>query len=147
MTMHAESPPPTDSALAHATFIISSEDAHPDTWTAFFGIFPSRTITKGKPYLLPSGRLSSRPGKLNLWALESKTAVQSDRLEPHLRYLIERLSLPREGLLERIEQADARMRFFCYWDNENADRVPHVSDATRQLIESVGAVIEIDEYR
>ncbi|MDN7519900.1 DUF4279 domain-containing protein [Burkholderia sp. AU45251] len=128
-------------------FIISSEDAHSDTWTAFFGIFPSRTVTKGKPYLLPCGRLSSRPGRLNLRALESRAAVQSDRLEPHLRYLIERLSLPREGLLERIERAGARMRFFCYWDNENGDRVPHVSDATRKIIESVGAVIEIDEYR
>lgn len=147
MTMHPESPTPTDSALAHATFIVSSEGAHPDTWTAFFGIFPSRTITKGKPYLLPSGRLSSRPGKLNLWALESKAAVQSDCLEPHLRYLIERLSLPREGLLERVERAGARMRFFCYWDNEKGNRVPHVLDATRQLIESVGGVIEIDEYR
>lgn len=39
------------------------------------------------------------------------------------------------------------MRFFCYWDNEKGDRVPYVSDTTRQLIESVGAVIEIDEYR
>lgn len=145
--MHPDSPTSPESALAHATFIISSEGTHPDTWTTFFGIFPSRTITRGKPYLLPSGRLSSKPGKLNLWALESKAAVHSDRLEPHLRYLIERLALPREGLRERIEKAGARMRFFCYWDNETGSRVPYVSDATRRLIESLGGVVEIDEYR
>ncbi|MFC4709023.1 MULTISPECIES: DUF4279 domain-containing protein [Paraburkholderia] len=145
--MHPDSPTPPENTLAYATFIISSEDTHPDTWTGFFGIFPSRTITRGQPYQLPSGRLSSRPGKLNLWALESKAAVHSDRLEPHLRYLLERLKLPREGLRERIEKAGAQMRFFCYWDNEMGNRVPYVSDATRQLIESLGGVVEIDEYR
>ncbi len=147
MTMHADSPTPPENTLAHATFIISSEDTHPDTWTAFFGVFPTRTITRGKPYVLPSGRLSTRPGKLNLWALESKAVVDSDRLEPHLRYLIDRLSLPRDGLRERIEKAGARMRFFCYWDNETGDRVPYVSADTRKLIESIGGVVEIDEYR
>ncbi|WP_448168471.1 DUF4279 domain-containing protein [Burkholderia ambifaria] len=145
--MHPDSLAPADNILAYATFIISSEDVHPDTWTALFGVFPSRTITRGKPYLLPSGRLGSRPGKLNLWALESKPAVHSDRLEPHLRYLIDRLSLPRDDLRERIERADARMRFFCYWDNETGNRVPYVSEATRKLIESIGGVLEIDEYR
>ncbi|WP_323123718.1 DUF4279 domain-containing protein [Burkholderia alba] len=145
--MHPDSPTPPENALAYATFIISSEQTPPDTWTAYFGVFPSRTITRGKPYQLPSGRLSSKPGKLNLWALESKAAVHSDRLEPHLRYLIDRLSLPREDLWKRIRQVDARMRFLCYWDNETGERVPYVSDTTRQLIESFGAVVEIDEYR
>jgi hypothetical protein len=134
-------------ALAHATFIISCEGIPPSTWSDYFEVLPSRTITKGMPYLLPSGRLSDQLGKLDLWALESKSAVCSDQLEPHLRYLVERLGLPRADLRERVERAGARMRFFCYWFNEKGDRVPDVPEDIKAMMEALGGTIEIDEYR
>ncbi|KVT50354.1 hypothetical protein WK53_10815 [Burkholderia ubonensis] len=134
-------------ALAYATFIISSDGTAPEVWTDYFEVSPSRTITKGQPYVLPSGRLSDRPGKLDLWALESKSAVQSDQLEPHLRYLVERLALPRIGLRELVERAGARMRFFCYWFNEMGDRIPDVPEDVRVMINALGGIIEIGEYR
>jgi len=136
-----------DHAIAHATFIVSCDYAPPETWTQYFGIPPSRVISKGERYFLPSGRLSDRPGKLNLWALESKSSIQSDNLEPHLRYLIRCLSLPRADLRERAEYFGARMRLLCYWDNEAGDRVPDVPQDICRLCESQGINIDIDEYR
>ncbi|WP_235442751.1 DUF4279 domain-containing protein [Caballeronia mineralivorans] len=133
--------------LTHATFIISSDGTAPEVWTDYFGVSPSRTITKGQPYLLPSGRLSERLGKLDLWALESKPAAHGDQLEPHLRYLIERLALPRTGLRELVERLGARMRFFCYWSNESGDRVPDVPEDIKAMMKALGGTIEIDEYR
>lgn len=73
--------------------------------------------------------------------------MQSDALEPHLRYLINRLALPRADLRERLERAGVEMRFFCYWDNETGDRVPDVPDDIRTMMESLGGIVEIDEYR
>ncbi|MGF6972348.1 hypothetical protein QFZ94_000775 [Paraburkholderia sp. JPY465] len=86
-------------------------------------------------------------GKLELWALESKAVVRSDQLEPHLRYLIERLGLPRADLRAHVERADARMRFFCYWSNEDGDRIPDVPEDIKTMMEALGGTIEIDEYR
>ncbi|MDW9231381.1 hypothetical protein C7S15_5926 [Burkholderia cepacia] len=40
-----------------------------------------------------------------------------------------------------------RVRVRCYWDNESGERVPDVPDDIRALIESIGGVVEIDEYR
>jgi hypothetical protein len=96
---------------------------------------------------LPSGKLSPRPGKLGLWGACSKSAVYTDTLEPHLRYLIRRLGLPRDDLRERVQHAGAQMRFLCYWFNEAGDRVPDIAHDIREMMESLGGAIEIDEYR
>ncbi len=79
--------------------------------------------------------------------MRSSESVHSDQLEPHLRYLIKRLALPRDGLRELIESAGARVRFFCYWANYTGDRVPDVPNDVRALMESLGGVVDIDEYR
>ena len=134
--------------LAQATFIISSDGTPPEFWSAYFGVSPTRTITKGQPYVLPSGRLSNLPGTLDLWALESdSTTIHSDQLEPHLRYLVGRLALPRPDLRGVIERTGAKMRFLCYWDNESGDRTPDVPEDIRVMMESLGGSVEIDEYR
>ncbi|MEX3895324.1 hypothetical protein [Paraburkholderia sp. BR10954] len=77
----------------------------------------------------------------------SKGHVQSDLLAPHLRYLVERLALPRLDLPELLKRTGAQMRFFCYWDNESGDRVPDVPDDIRTMMEAMGGTVEIDEYR
>jgi hypothetical protein len=134
-------------ALAHATFIISGDSVNPEFWTSYFGVQPSRVITKGQPFQLPSGKLSSRPGKLGLWALESKAAVSSDCLGPHLQYITNYLGLPRADLRELVRRQGGKMAMWCYWMNETGDRVPDVPDDIRAMIESIGGTIEIDEYR
>jgi Domain of unknown function (DUF4279) len=136
-----------DHALAHATFIISGDAVEPDFWTKYFGVQPDSTITKGKPFLYPSGKLSSRPGKLGLWSVQSEGAVRSDQLAPHLRYLIQMLKLPRGGLRDLVCRDGVKMSLWCYWDNETGDRIPDVPDDIRAMMESLGGVIEIDEYR
>lgn len=134
-------------ALAHATFIISGASVQPDFWTLYFGVQPDREIEKGQPFKLPSGDLSPRAGKLGLWAVESKAAVQSDQLGPHLKYLFDRLGLPRADLRELAAARDAKMALWCYWTNETGDRVPDVSSDVREMMEALGGTVEIDEYR
>ncbi|MDR3389070.1 MULTISPECIES: hypothetical protein [Paraburkholderia] len=148
MTTHPDQTPKVRAhALAHATFIISGDVVVPDFWTEYFGIPPDSTITKGKPFLYPSGKLSTRPGKLGLWAVKSESAVCSDHLTPHLRYLTDRLLLPRAGLRDLVCHDEAKMSFWCYWQNETGDRVPDVPDDIRAMMEEMGGTIEIDEYR
>jgi hypothetical protein len=134
-------------ALAHATFIISGESVSPEFWSAYFDVQPDREITKGQSLRLPSGKPSTRPGKLGLWAVESKAAVHSNHLGPHLKYLTARLGLPRADLRELAQAQGAKVALWCYWSNETGDRVPDVPDDTRAMMKALGGTIEIDEYR
>lgn len=136
-----------DHALAHATFILSGEAVEPDSWTEYFGVQPDSTIIRGKPFLYPSGKLSSCLGKLGLWSVQSEGAVHSDQLTPHLRYLVQILKLPRDGLCGLVCRDGVKMSLWCYWDNQSSDRVPDVPDDIRTMMESMGGIIEIDEYR
>ncbi|WP_244848147.1 DUF4279 domain-containing protein [Caballeronia sp. SL2Y3] len=137
----------TDYQLAHATFHVMDDSLVPAFWTDYFGVRPDTAITKGEFFTTPSGRLSRSPGRVGLWGAESKSFVHSDVLEPHLRFLIERLNLTRSGLRETLEQKGVKARFWCYWDNEGGGRVPEVPDDIRAMMESLGGTIEIDEYR
>ncbi|MDH6148518.1 MULTISPECIES: DUF4279 domain-containing protein [Paraburkholderia] len=133
--------------LAHATFYINGDAVSPDFWTDYFGVTPSRSRTKGEPYLYPSGKLSDHPAKRGSWAVESERAVQSNLLEPHLRYLIKTLALPRHGLRDLVCRDGVAMSIWCYWMNETGDRMPDVPDDIRAMMEAMGGTIEIDEYR
>lgn len=133
--------------LTHASFTLYQDAEPPEFWTKYFGVSPSRAGAKGQPRLMPSGRLSSFPWRQGVWSLCSNEAVASDELTPHLRYLVERLALPRADLPELLRRTNARMRFFCYWDNETGDRVPDVPDNIRAMMEAMGGTVEIDEYR
>ncbi|WP_429319599.1 DUF4279 domain-containing protein [Paraburkholderia sp. GAS448] len=133
--------------LAHASFSIAGDHVSPEFWTRYFGVVPDVAHTKGDPIVDRNGQPRGIERRTGVWGVRSKSAVQSDRLEPHLRYLIERLALPRADLPELLRRGNARMRFFCYWDNETGDRVPDVPDDIRQMMESLGGVVEIDEYR
>ncbi|PRY03817.1 DUF4279 domain-containing protein [Paraburkholderia sp. BL25I1N1] len=134
-------------ALAHATFIISGDSVSPEFWTSYFSVQPSRAITKGQRYQLPSGKLSPRPGKFGLWAVESKAAVRSNYLGPHLQYLKNYLFLPRDDLHELVRKQGGKMAVWCYWMNETGDRTPDVPADIRAMMEAMGGTIEIDEYR
>ena len=137
----------THHQLAHATFHVMGDSVVPAFWTAYFGVQPDTAISKGKPFTTPSGRPSRAPGRVGLWGVDSQKFVQSDLLEPHLRYLIERLNLTRAGLPELLSSKGAKARFWCYWDNERGDRVPYVPRDIKTLIQTLGGTVEIDEYR
>ncbi|WP_134165783.1 hypothetical protein [Paraburkholderia caballeronis] len=61
-----------------------------------------------------------------------------------MQYLV---GLPRADLPDLLNKQAARMRFFCYWDNETGDRVPDVPADIRAMMDSLGGTVEIDEYR
>jgi hypothetical protein len=144
---HNDESSDTPSALAHATFIISGVAVSPEFWTSYFAVQPDRVINKGQRFQLPSGNLSSRRGKLGLWAAESRVAIRSDTLSSHLQYLKDHLGLPRADLRELLQRQDAKLELWCYWMNETGDRVPDVPYDIRTMIEAMGGAIEIDEYR
>ncbi|PLZ02571.1 hypothetical protein CY652_10710 [Burkholderia sp. WAC0059] len=137
----------TDRQLAHATFHVMGDSVVPAFWTDYFDVKPDTAITKGEPFITPSGRISRTPGRVRLWGFGSKPFVHSDALEPHLRYLTDRLNLTRPGLRELLEREGVKARFWCYWDNATGDRVPDVPDDIRAMMEFLGGVVEIDEYR
>jgi len=133
--------------LSYASFTISGDNVVPEFWTGYFGVQPDMAVTKGQLFTTSAGRSSRIPGRTGVWGLRSKSIISSDDLEPHLRYLIERLALPRANLRQLVERADARMRFFCYWDNESGDRTPDIPEDIKTMMDSLGGTIEIDEYR
>jgi len=133
--------------LAHASFTISGDRVLPEFWTEYFGVVPDTAISKGDPVADPTGQGRILTRRTGVWGVRSKSAIRSDLLEPHLRYLIERLALPRLDLRELVARVDAKMRFFCYWHNATGDRIPDVPDDIRAMMESMDGVIEIDEYR
>lgn len=134
-------------ALANATLIVSGPTVLPAFWTAFFGVKPSRTSTKGERFELPSGRMSPRPAQLGLWAFSSGPGTRSDFLAPHLIFLQSRLSLPRRDARALLEAQGATIALWCYWCNPSGDRVPDIPPFAREMMEAMGGTIEIDEYR
>jgi len=90
--------------LAHATFHVMGDSLVPTFWTEYFGVQPDTAIAKGEYFTTPSGRISRMPGTSGLWGLRSETFVQSNALEPHLRYLADRLDLTRPGLRDLLER-------------------------------------------
>ncbi|EEA01638.1 conserved hypothetical protein [Burkholderia sp. H160] len=136
----------TNHLLAYATFHVMGDAVVPAFWTEYFGLSPDTAISKGEPFLTPSGRLAG-PGRVGLWALSSKRFVHSDDLTPHLRYLTQTLNLGRGDLLRVVADKRVRLRFFCYWNNRSGDRVPDIPQDIRTMMDALGGTIEIDEYR
>ncbi|KXV13249.1 hypothetical protein CR51_05395 [Caballeronia megalochromosomata] len=134
-------------ALASASFTITGDRVSPDWWTQYFGVQPDIAVTKGDPLADKTGQGRTLLRRTGVWGIDSEKAVRGDQLEPHLRYLVERLALPRPDLKASIERVGAKVRFFCYWVNESGDRVPDVPDDIRAMMEWIGGTVEIDEYR
>jgi hypothetical protein len=133
--------------LAYASFTIYQDAEPPEFWTGYFAVAPSRAGVKGQPRMMPSGRMASHPWRQGIWSVSSESAVNSDELSAHLRYLKTLLGLPRADLREIAERTGARMRFFCYWSNYSGDRTPDIPADIREMAEMQGIAIEIDEYR
>ncbi|WP_346778289.1 hypothetical protein [Paraburkholderia sp. Ac-20342] len=105
--------------LAHASFNIYQDVEPREFWTSYFAVVPNTPGIKGERFITPSGRMSAGALRVGLWSISSKKTVQSDALTPHLRYLVERLALPRVDLFELLKRTSAQMRFLllrqCEW--------------------------------
>jgi hypothetical protein len=86
--------------LAHASFTIYQDVEPPEFWTNYFAVVPDTAGIKGERFVTPSGRMSAGARRVGLWSISSQKTIQSDALTPPLRYLVERLSLPRADLPE-----------------------------------------------
>ncbi|MFT4066640.1 MAG: DUF4279 domain-containing protein [Paraburkholderia sp.] len=136
----------TDQKPAYATFHVMGDSVVPAFWTGYFDVKPDIAIIKGEPFTTPSGRVSRTPGRVGLWGFGSKAFVVSDALEPHLRFLVERLDLARPDLHETLKRKGVKVRFWCYWDKQIGNRVPDVPNDIRAMMEALGGTIEIDGY-
>lgn len=132
--------------LAYVSFTISGDNVAPGFWTGYFGVQPDIAVTKGAP-IRGAGGTGTAQRRTGVWGLESRLAVRSDQLGPHLQFLQKRLGLPRADLRALVEQVGARMRFFCYWVNESGNRVPVIPHDIQTMAEDQGIAIDIDEYR
>ncbi|WP_233834481.1 DUF4279 domain-containing protein [Paraburkholderia sp. ZP32-5] len=133
--------------VASASLTISGDHVLPEWWTRYFGVTPDIAVTKGEPLRDHTGQGRKLVRRTGVWGLRSEKMIRSERLEPHLRYLIQQLALPRPDLKQCVESVGATMRFFCYWVNESGDRVPDIPEDIRVMMEALGGTIEIDEYR
>jgi hypothetical protein len=141
-----EYPMHEQTSLASVSFTISGDHVTPEFWTGYFGIAPTIVGVKGEPIRGPGGQ-GTAGRRTGVWGIESSPAVASDELEPHLRYLMRRLQLPRNDLRTLLKQSGAKMRFLCYWVNETGDRVPDVPPDILATMNDMAGTIEIDEYR
>ncbi|WP_250471681.1 DUF4279 domain-containing protein [Caballeronia sp. GAFFF1] len=132
--------------LAHASFIITGDGVVPDFWTSYFGVQPAIAVRKGDPIRRARGTVTAQR-RTGVWGVSSESAVASDQLSPHLRYLKSSLGLPRADLRALVEQAGAKMRFFCFWVNDSGDRIPDVPPDIQSMMDALGGTIEIDEYQ
>ncbi len=148
MTLHRSSSRRTKGGtpLAYATCVISGDGVEPHLWTKYFSIDPDINVEKGKPFRTPSGRLSSQPGRTGVWGYSSKRAIRDPVLDPHIRYLISCLGLPRSDLPHLLDRAGAKLRFLCFWPNYSGDRIEMIDPSLREIIELSGGAVEVDEY-
>jgi hypothetical protein len=148
MTSHRDTGASEDAWLpvAHVTFAITGDGVSPDFWTGYFGISPDIAVAKGLPFVTPSGRTSSTPGRTGVWGITSKLAVRDDSLDSHLLYLLGCLRFPRRDLVTALRDAKASMRFLCYRFNRPGTRGAKIAPEIIATITSFGATVEIDEY-
>lgn len=134
------------SRMAFATAMIFGDDTVPEYWTTYFGLEPTFYMRKGEPFVLPSGRQSTWPGKSNMWGYSTEDIIREDLLDPHLNYLISKLSLPRPDLKAFLTAHQLKFRFSCFWANFTGDRIPFVEPRIKEIIEESGGDLSIDEY-
>lgn len=137
----------TDRQLAFASFVIYQDIESPEFWTNYFGVLPDVSGKRGDSKAAPLGRGRASKWRIGIWGVRTKHVIRSDSLEPHFRYLIDRLGLPRKDLPDLILKTHATVRFFCYWDNERGDRIPDIPDDIAEICKSQGIEIDIDEHR
>jgi len=122
-------------------------DTPPSIWTEYFGVEPDTVVIRGQLFKTPSGRMSKNPGSIGLWGCGSKFTVTSNKLNPHVRYLITRLALPRADLPALLEQRKSSMRLFCYWLCEHEADAPSIDRDLQDIVTQSGGIVAIDQYR
>jgi len=120
-------------------------DTDPAFWTEYFGVEPDIFIIRGELFERPSGRMSTYPGRIGVWSCSSELAVEDDTLDPHARYLIARLHMPRADLPELLTKREATLRLVCFWQNSRK-RAPLIDQELQDIITRSGGTIDIDRY-
>jgi hypothetical protein len=121
---------------AYATLLVDG-DENPAFWTEYFAVEPDIFVIKGQLFRLPSGRMSSGPGRVGVWGRSSKSAVKSDTLDAHIQYLIRLLGLPRSGLPELLSKRETL-------SDKNED--PIIASELEEIVKHSGGTIDIDKY-
>lgn len=135
-----------DPRLAYASCSIYGDRLDHCAWSNYFQTNPDFSAVKGMPFITPSGRLSTGVGRTGVWGCSTEKIIRADELDPHLQNLVTRLRLPRLDLPEMLRRNEAWMRVFCYWLNDTGARIPTIDPQLREVIESSGGFIEVDEY-
>jgi hypothetical protein len=130
--------------LAYAMFLINGDAVKPDFWSNYFRVHPYLSVEKGKPFITPSGRMNNHPGRSGVWGVSSDSAVSDPTLDPHIKYLVTHLALPRLDLPPLLSKIGARMYVSCFWSNIHGYRPHHISDELREIIHLSGGTIEVD---
>lgn len=139
--------------LAYASFELTGDKLVPSFWTRFFRRSPTHKHVKGGVPCIRQDYRSLSPAVPRLapyrtgeWSLTSRARIDSDDLDAHLGYLIERLRFPRIHLQHFMAEDGLTARVVCFWDNARGDRMPVIDPALRKVFADSGVPIAIDEY-
>lgn len=107
-------------AYPYVKFIFKGESVDPDLITETLGILPDRRFRKGDPY----GK-KGRTRPIGLWSISSSDRVESNNLEQHIVWILEKLEPVQEKLAGFILQdgVDAFFKvvfnlFVHEWDDQ-----------------------------
>jgi Domain of unknown function (DUF4279) len=116
----------------YASLRVAGDALDPDEVSRVLGIQPSLTRRKGEPH--------GRSGAINstgVWILSSEGAVQSKRLEVHLRYLLERIEGRAPDLQRYVRQRGLELDVPCFWMSATGQGGPVLS---ADLLRDLGAL-------
>lgn len=135
-----------------ATFVLTGRDLEPQAVTHGTGLRPTHLHLRGE---VPSS--GAPPFRHGQWQLSSRSVVESDDLEDHLSWLLDRLEPVVDRLpphVPRDEAFDSKTsppgvvvaKFFCYWASDAVGGGPRLNPHTLERIGRMNAALELDVY-
>jgi hypothetical protein len=133
----------TISERAFATFRVAGDNLVPGQVTEILGTKPTRQHAKGEVY--SRGPHTSRPlkGRTGVWLLTTEHAVDSNRLDDHLEWLLTHVAFNQE-LKRFIAENALHAAVSCFWHGPVGARPPVVPPVAREMIAAIPAELEED---
>lgn len=109
---------------AFVDFRICSDELNPEEISNRIGVIPTRAFTKGKKYLgktrNPNTKEISeiwRERPRGIWAVDSKQLSNREKVEDHIKFLLDILEPKKKQLEPYLEQEDIyTISFYIWWE-------------------------------
>jgi hypothetical protein len=114
----------------------------PDDITRRLGLEPTRTWSKGE--VVPESR-RGRTRPTSGWAIDSKSSIKADTIEPHLAWLLDLLE-PHAEALSAIVATGAFASADCFWASPGRSGGPWIAPESMRRLAALGLPLIISFY-